>query len=434
MRLTNLESRAFVALVLIITGFFLWMIRAFLLPIFWAVVFAVLFRPMYQAIHRSVGGRSNLAAFLATVAVILVVGVPSGLLVTALAQQAVSVYERIATGQLDLQAPIAFAESKLPLFTDLLARYGIEVAQIRQSLQTAAVSSTQWFASQAVALGQNTLTVAVLTVLMLYILFFFFRDGDRIVAGLIRALPMGDEREKRLFSRFADVSRATVKGTLVVAVVQGALGGILFALVGLQAAVFWGVIMGVFSLLPAVGPALVWVPASIYFFAVGELLRGIIVFAGGALVVGLVDNLLRPVLVGRTAQLPDYVVLLATLGGLSVFGIAGFVAGPVIAALFLVMWEMFAEEYAEMDVSSIPTAPGGTVSAPDPGTRAAQRAGPDVRPHTDRVDASDISNPAERSAAATENALRPPPRDHSPDVSTAGELRGRGSEESDLGG
>ncbi len=335
MRLKNLESKVFLALVLATTAFFVWMVRHFLLSVFWAVVFAVLFRPLYLRIHTAVKERNALAAGLTTLAVVMVVAIPTALLVTAVAQQALLIYQRVADGEINVNAPIEFMERMLPQLSRLES-YGIEVDQARIWLENAAVASSQWIAGQALGLGQNALTVTVLFALMLYILFFFFRDGDRIVQGIIRAVPMGDAREERLFTRFAQVSRATVKGTIVIAIVQGALGGILFA---------------------AVGPALIWIPASIYLFTTGEIVRGIVVLVAGAIVVGLVDNILRPVLVGRSAQLPDYLVLLATLGGLTVFGIAGFVAGPIIAALFLVMWEMFAEEYAPLDtLETLPTA------------------------------------------------------------------------------
>ncbi|MBA2244848.1 MAG: AI-2E family transporter [Gemmatimonadetes bacterium] len=354
MRLHNFESRFFVVLVLATTAFFLWMVWSFLQPVFWAAVFAVLFQRLFLRLEERLNGRRSLAALLATLSVILVVVLPFALLVTAVARQALSLYQRIAAGDINLYAPIALVERWLPTLTGTLAQYGIGMEQLRASLQTAAVSGSQYIAARALAVGQNVLAVAVLFGLMLYFLFFFFRDGDRILRGVVRALPMGDDREKRLMRKFAEVSRATVKGTLVVAAVQGVIGGLLFSLVGIEAAVFWGVAMGILSLLPAIGSALIWVPAAVILFATGAIWQGIVLVVGGTLVIGLVDNVLRPLLVGRETQMPDYLVLLATLGGLTVFGLAGFVAGPIVAALFLVMWEMFANEYAPHDSSEIP--------------------------------------------------------------------------------
>jgi predicted PurR-regulated permease PerM len=160
-------------------------------------------------------------------------------------------------------------------------------------------------------------------------------------------LPLGDARERQLLAKFAEVSAATIKGTLVVGLVQGALGGGLFWILGIPAPVFWGTLMAVLSVLPAVGPGLVWGPAAIILLGLGEIVKGIVLIAAGVIVIGLVDNVLRPILVGRDTQMPDYLVLLSTLGGLTVFGVSGLVIGPVIAAFFLVVWEMFAQEHAE---------------------------------------------------------------------------------------
>jgi predicted PurR-regulated permease PerM len=357
MRLRNLESRVFVGLVLTTTALFLWLVRDFLQPVFWAAVFAILFQPIVRRYTRAMPRQPSIAAFLATVTVVFVVLIPFGLLLTAVAQQGISLYERISSGELDLNAPVEFVESQIPAIAELMNRYGIDIDRVRASVENAAVSAGQYIGGQALTIGQNALTVTVMFALMLYFLFFFLRDGEKITESLIRALPMGDERERRLFHKFAEVSRATVKGTLVVAIAQGALGGIMFAIVGIQAAVFWGVVMGVLSLLPAVGAVLVWLPAAIIFMASGVWWKAIFLIVVGALVVGLVDNLLRPILVGRQTKMPDYLVLLATLGGLAVFGLTGFVAGPIIAALFLVVWDMFTAEYSPLDSSEPPTVP-----------------------------------------------------------------------------
>jgi predicted PurR-regulated permease PerM len=378
MRLKNFESRVFIALVLATTALFLWMVRSFLLPVFWAAVFAMLFQPLFLRLAGVFRGRRSLAAGATTLIVVVVVLVPSGLLAAAVAQQGLSLYQRIASGEINADALVQFAERSVPVLTRTLTRYGIEVEQVRNSFESAAGAATQYIAGQALALGQNALILALLFGLTLYFLFFFFRDGERIIQALIRAIPMGDEREKRLFRKIAEVARATVKGTIVVAAVQGAVGGLLFAFVGIEAAVFWGVVMGVLSLLPAVGAALVWLPAAIILLATGAFWKAMALIAGGTLVIGLVDNLLRPILVGRETKLPDYLVLLATLGGLTVFGLAGFVAGPVIAALFLVMWQMFADDYAPLDSSAPAAVP---TAVPDPALQLAPTGG-----ESDRAD------------------------------------------------
>jgi predicted PurR-regulated permease PerM len=155
---------------------------------------------------------------------------------------------------------------------------------------------------------------------------------------------LGDARERLLFAKFGEVTRATIKGNLVIAVVQGSLGGIIFGILGIPGALLWGVVMAVLSLIPAVGPALIWLPVSLYLFAIDENTKAIILIGFGAGVIGLIDNILRPILVGRDTKIPDYIVLLSTLGGLGLFGVNGFIIGPLVAALFMAFWGIFIRE------------------------------------------------------------------------------------------
>jgi predicted PurR-regulated permease PerM len=344
-RRRKLESVAFLALVLLATALFVWMIRVFVVPVFWAAVFAVLFQRVHLRLLALCRGRHAPAALLATLAVVVLVVLPFALVLGALARQALLLYQGIAAGTINVHGPIDVIERSLPAVAGFLERYGVDIAQLRVSLQEVAASATQIIAGRALAAGQNALWVTLMFLLMLYLLFFFFRDGDRIVAAVARVLPLGEDRRLRLIVKFAQVARATVKGNLIVAGAQGGLGVAIFWLAGIQTAVFWGVVMAVLSLLPAVGASLVWVPAAIILFASGQIWQGALVLLGGTFVITLVENLLRPMVIGRDTKMPDYLILVSTLGGIAAFGLAGFVAGPVIAALCLVMWELFAEEY-----------------------------------------------------------------------------------------
>jgi predicted PurR-regulated permease PerM len=370
-RLRKLESVTFLALVLITTALFAWMIRAFLYPVFWAAVFAVLFHGVYERLVGFFRGRTAPAALTATLTVVLLVVVPFLLVLGALARQALLLYQAIATGELNVQRPIDIVERALPALTAFMARYGVNVDQLRVSVQEVTASAAQYIAGRALVAGQNALLLTVLFGLMRYLQFFFFRDGDRIVAHITRVVPLGDDRKQRMLLKFAQVARATVKGNLIVAGVQGALGALLFWIAGIQTAVFWGVVMAVLSLLPAVGAGLVWLPAAIILFATGDIWQGVLVVFGGVFVIGLVDNVLRPIVVGRDTKMPDYLILISTLGGIATFGLAGFVAGPVIAALVLVLWELFAEEYTlrtalqpEPAPASVPAPPAGPAAPP----------------------------------------------------------------------
>ena len=310
---------------------------------------AVLFFPAQTRWQRAVRGRNSLAALLTILTILVIVILPLVLVGIAVSREVVLLYDRVASGEIDLQEPILRAQEYLPLANDLLERLGTDFDQLREGLSNAAVTTSRFLAAQALDIGQNALRFVVLLFLMLYFLFFFLRDGRRILDHIIRALPLGDNREQRLMDKFAEVARATIKGTLVVGVVQGSIGALLFWMLGIGAPVFWGVIMTLLSLLPAVGSAIIWGPAAIYLIATGEVVNGIILIAAGTLIIGLVDNILRPILVGRDTKMPDFLILLATLGGLTVFGISGFVIGPIIAGLFLIIWQMFEFEFSSLD-------------------------------------------------------------------------------------
>jgi len=212
---------------------------------------------------------------------------------------------------------------------------------MRERLASGALEGSQFLATKAFSFGQGTFQFLVSFFVMLYLLFFLIRDGRDLVARIRKAIPLSDAQKRRLFSKFTRVVRATVKGNIVVAVTQGALGGIIFAVLGISGALLWGVLMAFLSLLPAVGAGLIWTPVAIYFLMTGAIWQGVILTLYGVLVIGLVDNILRPILVGKDTKMPDYVVLISTLGGLALFGLNGFVIGPLVAALFISTWGLF---------------------------------------------------------------------------------------------
>jgi predicted PurR-regulated permease PerM len=348
---TAIQDVSFFVLVALTTLAFLALIAGFLMPVFWAAVLATVFFPLQSRYVVALGGRRSVAALTTMLTIVGLVVVPLFLVGLAMSREAIDLHDQIASGAIDLQAPLRFLRRITPLASDYLDRFGVDVEGLTQRLSTAAVAVSQFVASRALGIGQDVLRITALFFLMLYILFFFLRDGTQLVATLIRVLPLENVRERRLLAKFAEVSLATIKGTLVVGVVQGAIGAVLFWALGIPAPVFWGTLMAMFSVLPAVGPGLVWLPAAVILLGMGQIVKGIILIATGVLVIGLVDNVLRPILVGRDTQMPDYLVLLATLGGLAVFGVSGFVIGPVVAAFFLVVWEMFAQEHAERNIT-----------------------------------------------------------------------------------
>lgn len=339
----TLHSRAFLAILIAVTIAFFVLLRPFYSAIFWAATLAVLFWPVHQRILGRMPTRRNLASLLTLLVCLLVVILPLLGVLTSLVQEVLAFYGRINREGNDFQHYYQQIVAAVPQRVwDLLSRLGLDsFADIQPKLMAAANQLARVLSAQAVNFGQNTLQFGLAFTLMLYLLFFFFRDGAGLMALVRHAIPMDKRYSRQLSSKFSAVVKATIKGNIVVAGVQGVLGGLMFWAMGIQGPILWGVVMGVLSLLPAVGAGLVWGPVAIYLLATGSLLKGGIMIAVGVGVIGLVDNLLRPILVGKETKMPDYLVLLSTLGGISLFGITGFVAGPVIAALFMSIWAIF---------------------------------------------------------------------------------------------
>ncbi len=262
-----------------------------------------------------------------------------------LVQEGATVYKNIESGELDIAAYLAqFKHSLPPYFQHLLDRFGMgELNGLREKIVKAAMQGSQVLASQAFSFGQGTFEFVVSFFIMLYLLFFFLRDGAELVRKVRIAVPLEENHKRRLQLKFNRVVRATVKGNLVVAITQGALGGAIFWFLDIPSALLWAVLMAFLSLLPAVGAGIVWAPVAVYFLLSGMIWQGVVLGLFGVFVIGLVDNVLRPILVGKDTRMPDYMILISTLGGLAVFGLNGFVIGPLIAALFLSSWALFIE-------------------------------------------------------------------------------------------
>jgi len=330
------------------------MIGPFLITVLWAVVLTMIFYGLYKWIRlrvakrrkgEVVGERKGLAAAITSVLIFCFVIIPFIFLSIALVNQGLGLYEQIQSGELDPTFIVDDLQRRLPRVYDMLGDAGVSPALVKEKLTTFAGTASQFVAERVLSFGGNLLNVFVQFTLMLYLLYFFLKDGKVLLDKIVDTIPMGNVRERMLFRRFAQVSKATLKGTLVVALVQGTIGGVMFAILGIPAALLWGVAMTLLALLPVGGSAIVWGPTVIILFAQGYVGRAIALLVVGALIIGLVDNLLRPLLVGRDTEMPDYLVLLSTLGGITYFGLSGFVIGPTIAALFITVWEMMGKDY-----------------------------------------------------------------------------------------
>ncbi|WP_201451561.1 AI-2E family transporter [Hydrogenophaga sp. BPS33] len=321
---------------------FVWILLPFYGTILWGAIIALLFTPLYRWLLPRMGERRNLAALTTLAAAIVVVVMPAVLVASSLAREASQLYARIESGELKPAQTLRHMFDALPdWLTDLLARFGLGNFELLQrKLAQILTQGSQFIATQTLNFGQDLLGLVVGLFIALYLAYFLVRDGGALVRSIRMAIPLPPEDKQELLQQMGTVLRATVKGNLVVAVVQGALGGLAFWALGINAALLWAVLMAVLSLLPAVGAGLVWGPVAIWLFATGQTLEAIGLVAFGVLVIGLVDNVLRPLLVGKDTGMPDYLVLISTVGGIAVMGINGFVVGPVIAAMFVAVWDI----------------------------------------------------------------------------------------------
>lgn len=341
----KLETFAFLTTLAVVTAAFGLLLLPFWAPLLWACIIAVLFHPVQIWLAKRWGDRPNATALTTLLACVVLVVIPVLLLLASFLQQGLALYEQIEAGELRPGDYIEQVRNAFPAIQELLERFDIDMNTVRENAADAAVAASRFLARNALAFGQGAFGFVLQLALMLYVAYFLLRDGRTLLDQLVQTLPLGDERERLLFQKFAEVARATIRGNLLVAIVQGLLGGLIFWILGLPAARLWTVVMAVLSLIPAVGAGVVWLPAAIYLYAVGEWISASVLIAYGVLIIGLADNLLRPILVGRDTKLPDWMVLLSTLGGIAMVGINGFVVGPLIAVLFVAFWQIFRREF-----------------------------------------------------------------------------------------
>lgn len=353
----GLEDYAFIGLVIVVTVTFAWLLAPYFGAILWGIVAAILFEPMTRRLEVQLGGRPNLAASLVLLLVLAIFILPTILLGASLVQEASSLYEKIRQGEIDLSAIGQQILSVLPdRARELVQTYTSDFETVRREFGSGIASGLQNVAGRILMLGQGALSFIAALGVMLYLTFFLLRDGERYAELVRTAIPLRPNLRDALLGHFVLVVRATMKGTVVVAVLQGLVGGIIFSLLGIEGALLWGVLMGFFSLLPAIGTGIVWIPVAAYLLATGSYFEGAVMIFAGIFIIGLIDNLLRPILVGRDTRMPDFVVLIATLSGLELFGLNGFIVGPVIAALFLAVWNLVSQAQGKGNVAS----PGAT--------------------------------------------------------------------------
>ena len=326
---------------LAVTALFVGMIRDFLIALLLAAIFSAMAAPLHVKVSKLVGERTGLAATITIAILLICVLVPALTIVLIAASQASDLIAGIGTlvQRLDTDWSAVDIPNWLP-FKDQIEKI---LPQITAKAGELAAKLASLFISFVSAATLGTANFFLHLFIMLYAMVFFLQQKATVLAQLARLSGLPPETQRKLADSIISVSRATIKGTLVIGIIQGALGGVAFAFVGVEAAAFWGVVMAVASVIPAIGPAIVWIPCAIYLAFTGEIASGIGLAVWGVFVVGLADNLLRPALVGRDAQMSDLMVLVSTFGGLAMFGAAGLVIGPVIAGIFITILGVFDE-------------------------------------------------------------------------------------------
>lgn len=348
MDFSKIKNYLFLGLLLLVTLLFFSLLKPFGYPLFWAAVIATLFYPLYQKFNQWVK-RPNLSATLSLIIITVCILLPIATIGTLLVKESITIYGTLNDNRGSINQSI---QALIGFFHKSQAITGIKIDESVLSEKIADVSKNvlTFIFNSATNLTQNSFAAAGMFVLMLYALFFFLRDGEKLLKKLMYLCPLGDRYEVLLYKKFTSTALATIKGVLIIGGIQGLLAGIAFAVAGVQGALFWGILTAFFSITPGIGCAIIWVPASIILFVTGDTSGGLIIAGVGLLLISTIDNVLRPILVGKDIQMHPLLILFSTLGGIGLFGISGFVIGPVIAALFVSFWQIY-EQYYHSELS-----------------------------------------------------------------------------------
>ncbi len=349
------KTRGYFLLALLVgTGVVLFeMTKLFLVPVVLAATFAGLFYPLYTKLLHWTRGRDGLSALTCCVALLLGLLVPAYVVTDLVLQESLNIYKsagRWTTSFLSGSSGINLQE-KLDQF-ELLRSLDLNHLDWQQPLQDALKTTAGWATSFINTTSRGTLQLVANLFITLFTMFYFFRDGPLLLRRLHELSPLDPRYGRGLIERFASVSRATIKGTLFIGLIQGTLGGLTLWAFGFSSPALWGVVMVILSIIPLVGTWMVLYPAGIFEILSGNPWSGIAIVLITALIISSVDNILRPYLVGRDTGMHDLLVFFSTLGGLSVFGVMGFIIGPVLAALFVALLEFYSLGYNQPQESA----------------------------------------------------------------------------------
>ena len=349
-RTDELQHASFLLILAVVSLLMAVIMWPFAQPLLWAALAAIMFQPLYRWMLRKFGGRRNAAASASLLVIFFAVLVPALWLGTLVVQEALILVSTLQQQPLDLTITFDRVYSMLPqMAQEAIDRSGwADMANVQKKLEDVLAQSAGMIASQAVSIGSGALGFLLSFSVGLYVMFFLLRDGERIGRTVLRTIPVKRSISERLAERFLGIVRATIKGSGVVGVVQGVMGGITFLVVGLESALFFGVLMTIFALVPVIGAGAVYIPVGLWLLVAGEVWQGVFVLVVGFFVISSADNVLRPILVGRDTGIPDWIILVTTLGGISFLGFSGIVLGPLVAGLFLASWSIL-REYRDED-------------------------------------------------------------------------------------
>ncbi|MBK1718158.1 AI-2E family transporter [Thiocystis violacea] len=330
-----------------ISALFLAMIQPFLMALFLAGLFSALARPLFLRLQDALGGNRHLASLLTLLLMAVMVLIPVALLIGVLVGQALDVSQLISVsvkGVIEDPTELMAYLGHLPFYDQVIQHRDLIIEQAGQGATLISRLLVDWVSSVTL----KTVNFIFMAFVLLYSMYFLLMDGPKLILKILYYLPLKTSDERLMLDKFTSVTRATLKGSFLIGVLQGSLAGIAFAVAGIDNAVFWGTVMAVLSIIPNVGAALVWIPAVVVLVAQGHVVTGVALGLFCGLVVGSLDNVLRPMLVGKDTKMHELMIFFSTLGGIFMFGIAGLFIGPLIASLLISIWEIYGVEFDDV--------------------------------------------------------------------------------------
>jgi predicted PurR-regulated permease PerM len=319
----------------------------YLSTLLWAAILTLALHPLHVRMIRLCKGRETLAASVMTILTLVVIIGPAVAFLTLLASQGIDLYrwasDVVQSGGI-AEAWARFKESPLGRMVVQLPLGG---GDLKTSVLKGLGELSSDMAAQLGSLLKNTLLMALNLIILVLALFFFFRDGASYVRTTLGLLPFTAEQKEAISRKFYETFRAVINGVFLIALIQGIMTGIGFALFDVPFAVFWGFLAAILALLPIGGAMLVWLPGAVYLYLIGSTLTSILLAAWGAVFVSLPDNFLRPLIIGRKAKLPTFLLFLGILGGIQAYGMLGILFGPLVVTLLMSFAAIYREEFAE---------------------------------------------------------------------------------------